>query len=348
MSGLPAAAIFPVRYAPATCTSASARLARQVEAPRPECSAGLVSSAVSSCGRCGCSQSPAAARSACSTTAPSAAGSLALIVIDPSSPTWTLTRRSAQLASSSVSDALRCAATNRSHCAAVIGPAISARSASVAVVAIRVSARTLAYDIRPAANSAVMRGRLARARATRTCSRAVPGATWHFHASHAAHDGRSHVAQPPRASNSATSWRKRHVPAARCAASSQIRSSSRSNGTSTGSGSCGPGSAGPSARKSSAALNRRLSLMYLMINGGSDISSNARSQNGVTGTRGGSRGVARGRRDQPVGARPGTASRSRPVSWAGGAALFGILNVTPRGRPARNTARGCRTETPWS
>jgi hypothetical protein len=53
------------------------------------------------------------------------------------------------------------------------GPAetrILARPASVAVVAIRVSARTLAYDIRPAANSAVMCGRL-----TRTCSRAVPG-----------------------------------------------------------------------------------------------------------------------------------------------------------------------------
>ena len=160
MSGLPAAAIFAVRYAPATCTSASARLARagcpgscRRRLPRRTwafrgnaAAGGPLSSAVSPCGRCGCSQSPAAARSACSTTAPSAAGSLALIVIDPSSPTWTLTRRSAQLASSSVSDALRCAATNRSHCAAVIGPAISARSASVAVVAIRVSARTLAYD----------------------------------------------------------------------------------------------------------------------------------------------------------------------------------------------------------
>ena len=31
----------------------------------------------------------------------------------------------------------------------------------------------------------------ASAGATRTCSRAVPGATWHFHASHAAHEGRS-------------------------------------------------------------------------------------------------------------------------------------------------------------
>jgi hypothetical protein len=36
----------------------------------------------------------------------------------------------------------------------------------------------------------------------------------YFHASHAAQDGRSQVAQPPRTSNSATSCRKRQVPAA--------------------------------------------------------------------------------------------------------------------------------------
>jgi hypothetical protein len=53
-------------------------------------------------------------------------------------------------------DAVRCAAANRSHCAAVIGPVIWARPASAAGVAIRVSARTLAYDIRPAANCALI------------------------------------------------------------------------------------------------------------------------------------------------------------------------------------------------
>jgi hypothetical protein len=94
---LPAVAIFPDRYVPATSTSASARLARQVPSPSParELASGLaaassadaVSSAGSECRRCGCSQSPAAARSACSTTAPSVAGSLAVMVTDPSSAT---------------------------------------------------------------------------------------------------------------------------------------------------------------------------------------------------------------------------------------------------------------------
>ncbi len=248
MSGLLALATFPDRYAPATSISASARLARQVAVPRAACAPppgsfeaaslayvsagtpsaeGLVcgvcppSSAGSSWARCGCSQSPAAARSACNTTAASAAGSRMLMATQPSSRTWTLTRRVARLASSAASDAVRCAATIRSHWAAVIGPVISARSVSFAAVAIRVSARAFAYDIRPAANSAWITGRSASARATRTCSRAVPGATWHFHANHAAHEGRSQHSQPRRASNSATSSRKRQVPAARCAASSQ-------------------------------------------------------------------------------------------------------------------------------
>jgi hypothetical protein len=243
--------------------------------------AGAVSPAGSGCGRCGCSQSPAAARSACSTTAPSAAGSRALIVTDPSSATCTLTRRAARLASSSASDALRCAATNRSHCAAVIGPVTSASSASVAAVAIRVSARALAYDIRPAANSEQIAGRPASARATRTCSRAVPGATWHLHASHAAHEGRSQHAQPRRASNSATSCKNRQVPAARCPASSQIRSSSRSSGRSGSSGSprpaspglpgVGAGPAGLPGIRSSVSLNAHVSIMCSILASRSDI-----------------------------------------------------------------------------
>jgi hypothetical protein len=71
----------------------------------------------------------------------------------------------------------RCARANRSSCPAVIGAANSASSLSVCGAAIRVSARTLAYDSRPAANSARMTGSCRSARATRTCSRAVPGAS---------------------------------------------------------------------------------------------------------------------------------------------------------------------------
>jgi hypothetical protein len=55
----------------------------------------------------------------------------------------------------------RCARANRSSWFAVIGPA---SPASVAAVAIRVSARTLAYDSRPAANRArIVDGRSAQA-----------------------------------------------------------------------------------------------------------------------------------------------------------------------------------------
>ena len=97
----------------------------------------------------------------------------------------------------------------------VIGPAISASPSSVAGVAIRVSARTFTYDMRPAANSLLITGRSRSARATRTCSRAVPEDSWHFHDSHAAQLLISQLAQPRRSSNSASSTRNRHVAAAR-------------------------------------------------------------------------------------------------------------------------------------
>ena len=132
-------------------------------------------------------------------------------------------------------DTCRCARANRSSCPAVIGAAIATRSDSVPAVAIRVSARTFAYDSRPAANSRAVTGSSLSARATRTCSRAVPGASWHFHASHAAHEPISHDAQTSRASKSATSRRNAHVPAARCPASSQISASRCSSGISAGS-----------------------------------------------------------------------------------------------------------------
>ena len=63
---------------------------------------------------------------------------------------------------------------------------------------------------------------------------AVPEAIWHFHDSHAAQDGISQSAQPLRASKSATSSRNWQVAAVRCPASSQIRASSRSIGSSDG------------------------------------------------------------------------------------------------------------------
>src|ERR1700761_341414 len=79
-----------------------------------------------------------------------------------------------------------------------------------------------------------MAGNAPSERATRTCSRAVPEAIWHFHDSQAAQDGISQSAQPLRASKSATSSRNWQVAAVRCPASSQIRASSRSIGSSDG------------------------------------------------------------------------------------------------------------------
>ena len=153
---------------------------------------------------------------------------------DPSSSNRQVSRRRTRAAASPAAVTCRCARANRSSWFPVIGPAISARPASVAGVAIRVSARTLAYDSRPAANSPRMTGRSRRARATRTCSRAVPEDIWHFHDSHAAQLVISHDAQPRRASKSASRTRNRHVAAARCPASSQICASSRSSGTPDG------------------------------------------------------------------------------------------------------------------
>ena len=80
-----------------------------------------------------------------------------------------------------------------------------------------------------------MTGRSRSARATRTCSRAVPDDIWHFHDSHCAQEPISQLAQPRRASKSASRTRNRHVAAARCPASSQICASTRSSGTRAGS-----------------------------------------------------------------------------------------------------------------
>jgi hypothetical protein len=153
---------------------------------------------------------------------------------DPSSSNRHASRRRTRAAASSAWLACRWARAYRSSWFPVIGPAIPASPASVSGVAIRVSARTLAYDNRAAANSSRITGRSRSARATRTCSRAVPEDIWHFHDSHAAQLFISQLAQPRRASKSASRVRNRQVAAVRCPASSQICASSRSSGTRAG------------------------------------------------------------------------------------------------------------------
>jgi hypothetical protein len=98
--------------------------------------------------------------------------------------------------------------------------------ASVSGVAIRVSARTLAYDTSPRPRAAAISGSSPTARATRTRSRAAPGSSPTFHPSHAAQEGKP-LAQPCLASNSRISWSNRAVAASRWADSSAISSPSR-------------------------------------------------------------------------------------------------------------------------
>src|ERR1700730_11460314 len=114
-----------------------------------------------------------------------------------------------------------------------------------------------------------MTGRSVRARATRTCSRAVPEDSWHFHDSRCAQDCISHDAQPRRASKSASRTRNRHVAAARCPASSQICASSRSSGTTGGpSGDAATSDGGRAEAKMELGLS--VSNMYSRLARGSD------------------------------------------------------------------------------
>ena len=107
----------------------------------------------------------------------------------------------------------RLARTITSSCAAVAALAKSINSASDPGVAIRVNARTFEYDSSPVLNASVTAGRSRNARATRTCSHAVAGATPHRHDAHCAADRHSHVSCPPRASYSPSSTNHRHNPA---------------------------------------------------------------------------------------------------------------------------------------
>lgn len=93
---------------------------------------------------------------------------------------------------------------------------------SVAAVVTRVSARTLEYDSRPAANASATSGSSRSRRATRTRSRAAGMAMPSFQFSQWAHDRVCPSAQPPNSSNSAISPRKRDSPANRSEASRAI------------------------------------------------------------------------------------------------------------------------------
>ena len=98
----------------------------------------------------------------------------------------------------------------------------------------------------------------------------MPEDIWHFHDSHAAQLVISQLAQPRRASKSASRTRNRHVAAARCPASSQICASSRSSGTP------GDAPAGDAARSAGGEATAKtepdwfVSNMYLTITSGYD------------------------------------------------------------------------------
>ena len=94
-------------------------------------------------------RSAQAARSALSSTAPASGGSRNVPDSEPSSSNRQARRRRTRASASPAAVTWRWARANRSSWFAVIGPASSARPASVAGVAIRVSARTLAYDSAP-------------------------------------------------------------------------------------------------------------------------------------------------------------------------------------------------------
>lgn len=88
--------------------------------------------------------------------------------------------------------------------------------------ATRLIARTCEYDSRPVVIAAASRGWAARARATRTWSVAVRGASPQACASHWPVLARPNPAHPSRASNSATISNQRHVAAASRPASATI------------------------------------------------------------------------------------------------------------------------------
>jgi len=116
----------------------------------------------------------------------------------------------------------------RATCPAVPARPTASSRASVAGVATRVSSRTFEYESSPRARAWARRGRVPRARATRTCSRAAPAWRPIRQVSQAAQELKPEF-HPPRASKSRMRASRRAVAASRWAANSAISSPSRSS-----------------------------------------------------------------------------------------------------------------------
>ena len=132
----------------------------------------------------------------------------------------------------------------RTLCSSLAADAVRANSrsfSSLAGVATRVIARTLAYDSRPLLRASAVRGRSSSARAARTRSRAGPILVPVRQASHSAQDPKSSF-HPPRRSKSASSAIIRPSAALMLAARSAMRSPS------FWSSSCSSDGEAPSAR----------------------------------------------------------------------------------------------------
>ncbi|WP_396230629.1 hypothetical protein [Frankia sp. ACN1ag] len=110
--------------------------------------------------------------------------------------------------------ACRAHRTSRSICPAVQYRAWVNHTRSDSSSAIRVTARTFAYDRVPAANAARIAGRRSNACPVATCSRAVRRPIPHRHDSQCAHEAIPIPDQPSRRSNAATASSQAHVAAA--------------------------------------------------------------------------------------------------------------------------------------
>ncbi len=133
-----------------------------------------------------------AASSARRTTAPTSGDRRPRTTTIPFSSTHVRSDRVSCRRRSSVCSARRStrrqARTIFSTWAAVPDSATFSRSSSVSGVATRVTARIFEYETLPRRIASLSFGRSARARATRTCSRAAPGSSPVRQPSHSAHD----------------------------------------------------------------------------------------------------------------------------------------------------------------
>ena len=160
--------------------------------------------------------------SAANITAPSSAGSRARRTREPSVSVYQRTRRLNSCSSRSVSWR-RKARIARSSCDAVqVFVSLSSVTSSTRSAAL-VASRTFEYDSSPAVKAALISGSCRRHRATRTCSRAVPGDSEHAQDSQWAQCRIPPPDHPPDASNSATRLSQVAVAAASCPAAAHIR-----------------------------------------------------------------------------------------------------------------------------